>query len=860
MPQALAYRQIAAFYAITNDTQVPLSSKLLGLLDLGRRAFGLELGMVARIHGGIFEILAVSPGNERLYPGACFDLGQTYCSVTLQAPEPVGFDSASGGPWANHPCFQEFRLEAYLGARIMVSGVAWGTLSFSSLKRLDRPHAEEDFLFLKLMAQWLGHACEEEARKEQLARLEAEAEAARTVAFCRDIVHAIGEGVLAYEETHPHRIRFANPAAEALIGRSESGLIGHPLSEAIHLQSEASDPDSAPGKAGVLGRLAEHGAFEALVSSLWRPHPFPVAFISARPLDGAGLAVLTFREISEEWQTREHLRLAEQVFEYSPEAILVTDGNGTILRVNPAFTLITGYRPEEAIGRNPRLLRSDRHDADFYRNMWQALLEQGHWHGEIWDRRKTGEVYPKWLCINAVRLPSGEMRFVALFADISERKAHEQRIDYLAHHDVLTGLGNRRHLEERGESVLNRARRHDAGVALLLIDLDRFKHINDSLGHAVGDQLLIEVAGRLNGVLRGGDTLARLGGDEFVVLAEGIDEPRDVIPLAEKIRASLAAPYEIAGHTLHTSPSIGIGLCPADGRDLEALLKAADIAMYQVKSDSRNGWRFFEPSMDEAVRARHQLEQDLRTALDQSQLSLHYQPQFELASRRVIAWEALLRWQHPALGNIPPDEFIPLAEETGLIIPIGKWVLATACRDAQGWTGSRRGDERLAVNISARQLERPEFVDELAAILAVTGLPPERLELELTERVLLGNSPLTQETLDRLKALGVKLTLDDFGTGYATLSCLTHFTVDRLKIDRSFMADLDKPGNAAVIAAVVALARALDMDVVAEGVETGDQLAFLLDKGCMRAQGFLYGHPMPAERVPAFASDPDTPT
>jgi diguanylate cyclase (GGDEF)-like protein/PAS domain S-box-containing protein len=670
--------------------------------------------------------------------------------------------------------------------------------------------------------------------------------------LCGDIVQAVGEGVLTYESAFPHRIRFVNPAAEALIGHPIDGIVGRHVDDVLCLARGA-------GAAGetLLGRLADGVSFEAQVATPWRAEAFPVAFIAARQLAGAGLVVLTFRDIGAEWHAREGLRLAEQVFEYSPEAILVTDESGTILRVNPAFTLITGYRPEEAVGRNPRILRSDRHDADFYTQLWAGLREEGHWHGEIWDRRKNGEIYPKWLCINAVHLPSGDIRYVALFDDISERKAHEQRIDYLAHHDALTGLANRRQLQKHAAHMLARARRGDAGAALLLIDLDRFKHINDGLGHDIGDLLLVEVGGRLNTAVRASDVVARLGGDEFVVLLEGIADPNEVAPLAEKIRVALASPYEIAGHVLHTSPSIGIGLCPANGENLESLLKAADIAMYQVKAAQRNGWRFFEQKMDDAVRKRHQLEVDLRAALAASQFALHYQPQFDIGGARVIAWEALLRWNHPAHGEVPPDEFIPLAEESGLIVPIGAWVLETACRDAVAWSAMRGGEENVAVNVSAKQIEHGDFVAVLSAILERTGLPARRLELELTESTLFGNTPHMRETLESLRALGVRLTLDDFGTGYSTLAGLTHFSVDRLKIDRGFTANLDKAGNATIVAAIVALAAALKLDVIAEGVETCEQLAFLMDKGCLLAQGFLCGRPMASDAVVAFSPGGD---
>jgi diguanylate cyclase (GGDEF)-like protein/PAS domain S-box-containing protein len=855
MTHALAYERITALYAITADHQSVLDEKFSALLDLGRQTFELDFACVARIADDTYEVLAASPEKGLLLPGDCLPLLRTYCSRTIASPEPVGFDRASGSEWEEHPCFREFRLQAYLGARIMVDGRPWGTLSFSSRERVEHPHPEEDFLFIKLMAQWIGHELEQGIHDEKLAQLnesqralEIQAALARANEISQSIVHAIGEGVAGVEEVTPHRIRFLNPAAQELLGVREGEVIGQPLTSIIRRF-----PD-APGQTEcMLSRLVQGQTFECMISTPGRDMPFPAQFVSSHTLDDSGLIVLTVQDVTDRWEAEEQLRLAEQVFEYSPEAILVTDGDGTILRVNPAFTLITGYPPEDAIGQNPRILRSDRHDEAFYREMWRSLADEDHWHGEIWDRRKNGETYPKWLCINAVRLAQGNTRYVALFADISERKAHEERIDYLARHDALTGLANRRLLEDRFSKLVAAARRSDEGVALMLLDLDRFKQVNDSLGHQVGDQLLVEVARRLNVSVRAGDTVARLGGDEFVVLLAGIKSHLDIVPVAEKIRAALTQSVQTPMHLLHTSPSIGVSLFPANGVDLDSLLQAADIAMYQVKAAGRNAWMFFESRMNEEVRIRHRLETDLRLALERGEFLLHYQPQFNVGGDEVIAWEALLRWRHPQHGWIEPADFIPVAEDIGLIVPLGEWVLSAACREAVKWTGQRRGNERLAVNVSARQLEQGDLAVVVARILRESGLAPARLELELTESALMSNTVRVQQTLRDLKALGVHLTLDDFGTGYSSLAYLSTFTVDRLKIDRSFMLDIEKkPNNAAIILAVVALAKALGLEVVAEGVETSQQRAFLADSGCLKAQGFLYARPMPAGAVAAF--------
>jgi diguanylate cyclase (GGDEF)-like protein/PAS domain S-box-containing protein len=831
MPHASTLARIADFHAITSDTKTPLNDKCHALLELGRQAFGLDHGVISTRQDRDWRIVAASPAG------------------VAPCPDPA-LPIAAGDPAANGPSFGQGGDRrpgdgAWLGTPILVHGKPWGAISFSGSPPAAPRPATADQLLLKLMAQWLGHAFTVAAHPTGPLVTDTLSDVTRESVVARELVHAVGDCVVAYDLRSPHRIRFVNAAAEALIGQHEADLVGHPLSDALR-------PFAADAR-DLLARLADEGAFETLATGNWNPVPFPVALLAARPVAALGLGLLSFREAGTEWRLREDAQLAEQVFQYSPEAIMVTDADGTILRVNPAFSLITGFRPEEAIGRNPNILRSDRHDGEFYRALWQALHEHGHWHGEIWDRRRNGEVYPKWLCINSVHLASGERRHIAQFADISERKLHEQRIDYLAHHDPLTGLANRRQLEERAGHALARARQGKSGLAVLLIDLDRFRHINDSLGHGIGDQVLVEAAGRLGAVVRANDVVARLGGDEFVVVLDGFADARAVAATAEAIRAALAVPYSTAGHVLHASASIGIATCPGDGEDLDTLVKLADIAMYQVKAECRDGWRFFQHHVHEAARARHQVERDLRSALEAGQLRLHYQPQYDVAGARVIAWEALLRWQHPERGAIEPEQFIPLAEETGLIVPIGAWVLETACRDAVSWSAARGHNERVSVNLSARQVERAEFVDDVIAILARTGLPPGRLELELTESMLFGDTARVRDNLERIKDLGIKLALDDFGTGYSTLASLTHFTVDRLKIDRSFLADIERPGNAAIIAAVVTLASALGLEVVAEGVENTTQLAFLLDRGCLHAQGFLYGRPMPSAEVPHFA-------
>ena len=674
---------------------------------------------------------------------------------------------------------------------------------------------------------------------------------ARTNELARALIRAIAEGVIGFEATPPYRLLFANPEAERLLGVAESEAIGRPLAELIELQPEhdaccRSIDDWAHCQAG--------GEFEATLHTAGQPGGFPAALTFAPVAeDGKRLAVLTLRDIGLRRHTEEKLRLSDKVFEYSAEAIVITDAAGRILAVNPAFTWLTGYRPDEAIGQTPRILKSGRHDDAFYAAMWQALLDSDHWEGELWDQRKDGSHYPKWLTINAVRDGGDTTHYVALFSDISERKENEERIRFLAEHDHLTGLPNRRLLETRGNHLIASNRRRDAGLALMVIDLDRFKNVNDTLGHPAGDRLLIEVAHRLVACVRTTDAVVRLGGDEFVVLLEDIRDGGDVAAVAGKIRESLNEPIVIDERPLHTPPSIGIALYPEDGEDIGTLLQNADTALYQVKAAGRNAWMFYSGAMNTAVKERLQLESELRCALESRTFQLHFQPQFDLATHRIVAWEALLRWPHPEQGWVPPEKFIPIAEETGLIIPLGDWVLRTACNEARRWQEAGLGCFRVAVNLSARQFAEPGLPDTVARTLADSGLAASHLELEITESVLMSRSEPVLDNIKRLKALGVYLTLDDFGTGYSSLAYLKSFAVDRLKIDRSFVADIEhNPDNAAIVRAVISLAQALKLDVVAEGVETDGQDTFLHAHGCGGTQGFLLGRPMPAEAVADF--------
>jgi diguanylate cyclase (GGDEF)-like protein/PAS domain S-box-containing protein len=585
-----------------------------------------------------------------------------------------------------------------------------------------------------------------------------------------------------------------------------------------------------------------------------------VAFSGTPVIGHDGRRTGAYRGIAEDVTQRridaENLRLAEKVFENSAQAILVTDAQARIVSVNPAFTEITGYRADEAIGENPRKFASGRHDAAFYDAMWGSLKKHGIWAGEVWDRRKNGAVYPKWLTINAVQDgENGEVtHYVAIFSDITEQKESAARIEHLAYHDPLTGLPNRYALNAHLAQSLADSRRNGTQLAVMFIDLDRFKNINDSLGHDIGDQLLVAVARRIRGALRESDTVARLGGDEFVVVVPGIVGPEDAARVAEKIVVEVGAPLVLAGHTLHTSPSIGIGMFPTDGGGVQTLMKNADAAMYHAKQHGRNGFRFFTADMNAAASERLLFETQLHHALDRHEFFLVFQPQVEIVSGRVVGVEALVRWRHPDRGVILPERFIHIAEEIGLIVPLGVWVLEEACRQAMLWDAGASG-LRVAVNVSVHQLEDRHLAAQVAATLAKTGLPAGRLELEITESAVMRHPEAAIEMLRSLAALGVRLAIDDFGTGYSSLAYLKRLPNSRLKIDRSFVMDLESdPNDVAITEGIIALARSLGLAVTAEGIETATQLDMLKRFGCGEGQGFLFSRPLSAEALHEFVA------
>lgn len=550
-------------------------------------------------------------------------------------------------------------------------------------------------------------------------------------------------------------------------------------------------------------------------------------------------------------QAEAQLRLYARVFTSATEGMTITDAQSRILAVNPAFCEITGYAVEEVLGRTPAILNSGRQGPEFYRQMWAELLEYGQWHGEIWNRRKDGGIYPEWLSLAAVR-EDGEAvsHYIGVFTDISERKQNEARIQHLAHHDALTGLPNRLLLEDRIAQAIVKARRSKLPAAVVFVDLDRFKNINDTLGHEIGDHLLIQAAQRGLAVLRETDTLSRLGGDEFVVVLPELEQVQDAMHVTRKLLAAMGQPYLLAGHTLTVTGSAGIVLCPDDGVTVSELLRKADAAMYRAKGEGRNTARFYAPDINSASLGELLLENDLRGALERGELSMHYQPKVDAATSRLIGAEALMRWLHPQHGPISPARFIPLAEESGLIGGLGQWAIDDVCRQQRVWLDAGLPVVPVAVNISAHQFAQQDVPKLVAEALARHRLAPDLLTLELTESLLMRNAGRAVEVLHELRAMQIDVAIDDFGTGYSSLSYLNQFPLQALKIDRAFVCEIGEEGASGKLAsAMIAMAHQLDLSVIAEGVETEAQRDYLRAHGCDQFQGFLFGRPQAAEAM-----------
>ena len=571
------------------------------------------------------------------------------------------------------------------------------------------------------------------------------------------------------------------------------------------------------------------------------------------PLDDGGLVTI-YTDITEHRASAEREQLAQKVFNHTPTGIIFTDEAHRILSINPATSQMTGYEPAELLGQSAFILTHQPAGIS-PESFRENTAANGSWYGELEITHKSGEKFPAGIRVSRVDDPhSGQpAHYIWILADITERREAEERMRHIAQHDALTGLPNRLALLMRLAQLLPEARRHQWNVAIMFLDLDRFKIINDTLGHQVGDELLREVACRLDSVVRETDFVARLGGDEFVVILPGIAAPSDAGIVAGKIIAALSTQIQAEGHELHTSPSIGISIFPADGPDGDTILKNADTAMYHAKAAGRNNYQFFAAEMNLASAERLDIERKLRHAIARNELALCFQPQFKADSSAPTGVEALVRWHHPSDGMISPDRFIPVAEETGIIVEIGEWVLLNACRAMKHWLDAGLTPIRIAVNVSARQLRRRDFCETVAGALAESGLPPELLELEITESSVMENPEEAVQILQRLGRMGISLAIDDFGTGYSSLAYLKLFPIDHLKIDRSFVADIEIDLNDRAIAfGTIALAHSLGLNVIAEGVETEDQLELLRTNGCDEIQGYLFSKPLSSAAAFAF--------
>ncbi|WP_226497116.1 putative bifunctional diguanylate cyclase/phosphodiesterase [Ferribacterium limneticum] len=669
----------------------------------------------------------------------------------------------------------------------------------------------------------------------------------RQLAYLQSVVSSMPQGISVFDEQL--RLRVWNQGfIDALELPPDAVHEGIHFSDVIRIPVARGDYGQGDSEQLVERITARIGKFEAQRLEETRPNGRSY-LIQNEPLfigaESAGF-ITTYTDISEQRASAEREQLAQKVYTHTPAGIIFTDEAHRILSINPATTLMTGYEAFELLGQTVYglITLDEEHTQDAFE---RDLVLRASWQGELEVTRKNGDSFPAGTRVNRVDDPQSGLpaHYVWILADITERKQSEERMRHIAQHDALTGLPNRMALLMRLAQLLPEARRHGWKIAMMFLDLDRFKIINDTLGHQVGDELLREVACRLSAVVRETDFVARLGGDEFVIILPGISSAADAAVVAGKAIGALSSAIEANGHELHTSPSIGISLFPDDGPDGDTILKNADTAMYHAKAAGRNNFQFFATEMNQITSERLNIEHKLRHAIARNELALCFQPQFLAGDREPIGVEALLRWHHPTDGMISPARFIPVAEETGIIVEIGEWVLATACREMKRWIDAGLKPLRMAVNVSARQLRRRDFCETVANALTLSGLPAELLELEITESSVMENPQEAILILERLGRMGVTLAIDDFGTGYSSLAYLKLFPIDHLKIDRSFVADIETDLNDRAIAfGTIALAHSLGLKVIAEGVETEDQLELLRTNGCDEVQGFLLSKPL----------------
>ncbi|HDS00647.1 MAG TPA: EAL domain-containing protein, partial [candidate division Zixibacteria bacterium] len=654
------------------------------------------------------------------------------------------------------------------------------------------------------------------------------------------VLDTVGAAIIVTDDTM--RVEMYNEQAKKLLLGDEHRVIGDIFFNRIK---------NCPYKTNQneLKKLIEQGQRKTHSEFVIEDDYYDVTVTPIADQDGhASKIIFMFFNVTRQREEYNRQRLSAVVFESTSEGVVITDKDNRIVEINDALTHITGYQKEELLGRDPRIFQSGIHNIEFYAELWDSLEKRGVWRGEIWDRRKNGEVFPAWQTINTICNEAGDVvNYVSIFSDISAIKQSQEKLDYLAYHDPLTTLPNRVLFTDRLMQALEKSRRENNRLAIIFIDLDRFKNINDTLGHAIGDQLLVDVGLRLLKNVRKVDTVARLGGDEFVVLLEDIESEEHVAYFAEKLNRAFVEPFIVSDNQLHLTLSMGICISPADGTDVETLLKNADAAMYRAKDQGRNGFQFF--TMDLSLRAHERLtlETNLRDAIKKEQLELYYQPQNLIEDGRILSAEALLRWQHPELGRIPPENFIPVAEETGLIVSIGEWVITEACRQLRLWRDAGYAIPQIAINVSGIQLQRGDLVSYVLKSCEFYQLSLSDLELEITESILMDDAERSIRILTQLQEYGASITIDDFGTGYSSLGYLKRLPVNKLKIDRSFIRDIvNNADDAAIVRAILAMAENLQLIVIAEGVEEEAHCRLLREQNCKIAQGHYFSRPVPA--------------
>lgn len=882
------YQGVIFIYTGTVEGVVVTQVDLQEILAPAARDLDLERVALAHINSAE-EILSVGLAGESTTEMNAVKQ-RLFKDATDASPFPMEVSI-----WSHSTAFEGFLLPLFLnyglGILLLVAGVVYWTRKMSlyllkplvELTAISHEISESGNMSIEIPVAMHGElgqlssafqamvntiSASEERLENQVVMRTRQLQAAE--ASLRSVFEAATE--MAIIATDPQGlITLFNPGAERILGYQVEEAIGKMMLFQYNLPDELRARAAQRIKAGAppvsnMELLLDESCDDGFSSNEWtwlRKDAGHITIkLSVTPIYDEHFVLTGYlgvaEDVTEQKLVEGDMRIAATAFD-SHEGMMVTDENCLILRVNSAFTDITGYSVEEIVGQNPKVLSSGRHDAAFYAAMWMSINNTGRWEGEVYNRRKNGEIYPQHLTITAVKNQHGKVtNFVATLADITTSKATEEEIRTLAFYDPLTRLPNRRLLMDRLKQALTASERSGRKGALLFLDLDHFKDLNDTLGHDIGDLLLQQVALRLELCVRADDTVARLGGDEFVMILEDLDEQAEEAAaqtkaIGEKILVSLNQRYQLEDYEYHNSPSIGATLFVGHVQPQEELLKQADIALYQAKNAGRNMLRFFDPRMQDAINTRTALEDELRKALESGEFNLYYQIQVD-DTRRPLGAEALIRWRHPERGLLSPAQFIPLAEETGLILPIGLWVLEAACSQLKLWqTDPLTRGLVLAVNVSARQFHQPDFVTQVQRLLQKSGAQPSLLKLELTESILLDNVEKTIAVMGALKESGIQFSLDDFGTGYSSLQYLKKLPLNQLKIDQSFVRDIAVDGSdQAIVRTIISMAHSLSLEVIAEGVEDEQQRQFLLDKGCAQFQGYLFGKPLPIEQFEAW--------